>query len=194
MGLLQYFLYISQLRKKSKLWAACKTTPPGKGIFTVYIIDAGILLLVFFAGIFFFYLIFQMALWWIFHTSILLWKVFFPFYSQTFTASGKIKHVHVLCLIIGLILPLATVITSLSEFAVESRNKVENGTSALDLFVTGDLGYTTISFPPILCFASDKDAGFYSLILPLSIFQAIGGTMLILIVWHIHRVSCTQFN
>ena len=99
----------------------------------------------------------------------LFWKVVFPFHSQTFIASGKVKYTHAVCPIMGLLLPMALVVTTVSEFGVESRRKAENGTSALDLFLSGGLGYSATTFPQILCTRSDEDVVFYSLILPLAI-------------------------
>ena len=147
-----------------------------------------------FAGISFSYITFQVALWWLFHTSILLWKVIFPFHSQTYMTSGKLKYVHAVCLIIGIFLPVATVISSMSKFGVQSRNEAETGTSAQDLFVNGGLGYSITMFPPIICAPSDNDVLFYSLILPIVIMQAAGSTVLIFILWHIHRVSHNNTN
>ena len=148
----------------------------------------------FFAGISFSYVLFQVALWWFFHTSILLWKVIFPFHSQTYMTSGKLKYVHAVCLIIGIFLPLATVISSMSEFGVQSRNEAEKGTSAQDLFINGGLGYSIPRFPPIICTPSDNAVLFYSFILPMAIMQATGSTVLIFILWHIHRVSHNNTN
>ena len=147
----------------------------------------------FFTGILFSYLLFQSALWWFFHMCMLFWKVLFPFHSQTYTASGKVKYTHAVCFAMGLLLPMALVVATLSEFGVESRRKAENGTSALDLFISGGLGYSTTSFPTILCTPSDEDVVFYSLLLPLAIIQAVGSTGLIITLWHIHRVSHDQF-
>ena len=99
----------------------------------------------------------------------LFWKVVFPFHSQTFIASGKVKYTHAVCLVIGLLLPLTLVVTTVSEFGVESRRKAENGTSALDLFLSGGLGYSSTAFPTILCTPSDQDIIFYSLLFPLAL-------------------------
>ena len=145
-------------------------------------------------GVMWSYFIFQAAFWWLFHMSVLFWKVFFPFHAHRFGVSGKYKYIHVVCLIIGIFLPMSTVITSMSEFGVESRNKADNITSAIDLFVSGGLGYANMRFPPVLCRPSDGEVAFYSLILPLAIIQAIGSTMLILLLWRIHRVSYANDN
>ena len=151
----------------------------------------------FFAGISFAYIIFQLAVWWILHILVLFWMVFFPFQSQRYRTSRKLKYIHAVCFIIGLLLPLTTVIASMSEFGVQSRNNAENGTSATDLFLSGGLGYSSMRFPPILCGPSDGNVAFYSLILPLDIIQAVGTTALLFVLWRVHRVShitCSRFN
>ncbi len=94
-----------------------------------------------------------------------------------------------MCAIIGVLFPLVTIVTSMTVFGVESRNRANNTTSATELFLSGGLGYSATTLPPILCTPSDEDAGFYSLILPICIIQAIGSSVLILSLWHIHRVS-----
>ncbi len=94
-----------------------------------------------------------------------------------------------MCAVIGVLFPLVTVATSMIEFGVESRNRADNTTSATELFLSGSLGYSATTFPPVLCTASDEDAGFYSLILPICIIQAVVSSMLILLLWSIHRVS-----
>ena len=76
---------------------------------------------IFFTGILFSYLLFQLALWWFFHMCMLFWKVVFPFHSQTYTASGKVKYTHAVCLVIGLLLPMALVVTTVSEFGVKTE-------------------------------------------------------------------------
>ncbi len=94
-----------------------------------------------------------------------------------------------MCVTVGLLLPLTTIVTSMSEFAVQSRKRADNTTSATELFLSGGLGYAATTFPPVLCTASDEDAGFYSLILPLGFIQAVVSSMLILSLWWIHKVS-----
>jgi len=77
----------------------------------------------------------------------------------------------------------------MSEYAMESQSKVDNSTSASSLFLSGGLGYAATTFPPILCTASDENAGFYSLILPICVIEAVGSTLLILSLWNIHKAG-----
>ena len=135
------------------------------------------------------YIIFQMVVWWDLHTILLFWKVLYPFHARSYLDSSRQKWVHLTCLLVGLILPLATVVTSVSKHAIDSRRNAVNGTSASELFVSGGLGYFNPRFPPTICIPSDKNAAFYSLILPMSIGIAFGSNLLVVIIWRIHRVS-----
>ncbi len=136
------------------------------------------------------YILLQVAMWWFLHAVTLFWKIMFPFHANA--NAGKMKYIHAVCLVLGLVLPLAPVIASVSKFAVDTRNEAEanNGTSALQLFLDGGLGYTNPRFPPLLCVTGDRGVSFYSLILPLDIIQIIGTTFIILLIWRIRRVSC----
>ena len=128
-----------------------------------------------------------MAVWWLFHVIILFWKVMFPFHANSQTE--KMKYIHTACLVIGLVIPLGPVITAMSKFAVDTRNEADNETSSLQLFLDGGLGYLNPRYPPLLCVASNRDVGFYSLILPLDVIQIIGTTCIIMLIWRIRRVS-----
>ena len=147
------------------------------------------LLLINSVGILFTYILGQTALWWIFHISALFWKVVFPFHARSMP--GKIKYIHIMCVILGVLLPLIPIITSMIKFGVELQNQYENSSLQYrsDMFFSGGLGFKPSRFPTILCTGSDPDAIFYSLLVPIDIILACGCTMLIIIFWSIHRVS-----
>jgi len=134
------------------------------------------------------YTLFQMLFWWLLHTALLFWKVIFPFHSRAYEKSGKMKNVHIACVIVGMLLPLTSIVTSMAKFAVDARKRATNETSATELFLSGGLGYSNARFPPILCVGSDRDAVFYTTALPLDLGLAIGCTMLLIIILHVHRV------
>ena len=61
-------------------------------------------------------------------------------------------------------------------------------------FTTGDpSGFGLTRFPPILCTGLQKNATFYSLVLPINILMAIGIPLLVIIFWIIHKV-CTYMT
>lgn len=86
-------------------------------------------------------------------------------------ATRKFKYVHVICLLIGFIFPLETVISAKTYFGEQSQNRAGNSTSAIDLFLSGGLGYNNFRYPPILCVFSNKNVAFYSFLLPVDIIQ-----------------------
>ena len=129
------------------------------------------------------YVICQSALWWLFHITSFFWKVVFPFHARSFS---KIRHVHITCIIIGIIFPLLPVLTSILKFSAKLHMKSENSTSQVT-FLSGGLGFRSTRFPPLLCISSDPDAMFYSLVLIVDLILASGCTLLLIIFWSLHR-------
>ena len=122
----------------------------------------------FFAGIVFYYGLFQLAVWWFCHEISLFWKIKFPFHARSFETAHRMKYVHITMVTVGLILPALPVIVT---------------------FTTGDpSGFGLTRFPPILCTGLEKDSTFYSLVLPINILMATGIPLLIIIFWIIHKV------
>ena len=52
------------------------------------------------------YLGLQVALWWIFHTTVVFWGIMRPFQYRQMCDSGKMKYIHLTMGISGLVLPL----------------------------------------------------------------------------------------
>ena len=52
------------------------------------------------------YLGLQVALWWIFHTTVVFWGIMRPFQYRQMSDSGKLKYIHLTMGISGLVLPL----------------------------------------------------------------------------------------
>ena len=129
----------------------------------------------------------QVTLWWLFHVISIFLKVVFPFSSQF---PGKVKFIHIVCVIIGILLPLLPVITSMAKFAVNSQKLSKNSTFQLrkSLFLSGGLGFGPTRFPPIFCSGSDPDAVFYSFALFVNIGLASGCTLLLVIFWSVHKL------
>lgn len=132
-----------------------------------------------------FYVMLQLALWWLFHIIALLGMMKYPFSFQT---ANKIRCIHVACIIAGLVIPLAPVITPMAHFAMHLKSDSLLARKNVT-FVSGGMGFITPAFPPVLCSGGDKDSVFYSLALPLNIILILGINCLILLCWSIHRVS-----
>ena len=147
-------------------------------------------------GILFIYMLCQLALWWLFHTVSLFWKIMFPFHARSFNMSGKVKYIHITCVIVGILLPLLPIITLMAKFAVDIRKQNENSTSQIknDLFLSGGLGFRSSRFPAILCTGNDHDVIFYTVVLPIDIILASGCTILISVLWSVHSVSLLIIN
>ena len=146
------------------------------------------------AGMCFTYGLLQLSVWWFIHTGITFWKAFFPFHSRSFEVSGRMKYVHAASLVIGMLFPFLPVVTSMVKFAVDVQQKTDNSTSSLQLFLSGGLGFSVSRFPPILCTASDPEAVFYTLVLPIDIILLVGCSFLLIIFWSIHRVSNIDYD
>ena len=109
-------------------------------------------------------------------------KLLYPFNGISRGKSSKIKYLHITFVLIGIMLPLVPIITSIVVYAVDQHDNPTN-------IWSGGLGFGIVRFPPILCYARDKGALFYSFSLPIVIIVAVGCTMLLIIVWSLHRVS-----
>ena len=118
-----------------------------------------------FSGVVFVYTIMQLALWWLLHIIVIFSGITFPFKTRSIRAAGRCRHVHIVMLTIGLIVPCAPVAIS---------------------FVRR--GYGSVS-PTFLCTPRDGAASFYSLVLPISVFLATGISMLVIMFVGITKVA-----
>ena len=120
------------------------------------------------AGIVLYYGLFQVAVWWFCHEISIFWGLRFPFHARSFEKAHRTKYIHITMVIVGLVLPALPVIVT---------------------FTTGDpSGFGLTRFPPILCTGLQRNATFYSLVLPINILMAIGIPLLVIIFWIIHKV------
>ena len=117
----------------------------------------------------------------------------FPFRFKIYTDAGRDKYIHVACLFIGILVPFAPVVASISKSAMDAANAAGNETSAADLLLSDGLGFKNFRYPPILCNMRYKVVIFYSLVLPMILIQATGTTLIIAITWHIRRVCTLVF-
>ena len=119
-----------------------------------------------FVAVLLYYILLQLAVWWILHIAMILWKIQFPIHARSFEVAHRMRYIHIVMIIAALIIPLVPVITA-----------------------AADGGYGLTRFPPILCTAKSTKATFYSLIMPIILIMQCGITMLLLIFWIIHKVS-----
>ena len=137
------------------------------------------------AGMVFYYILLQLATFWICHVIALFWKIRFPFHARSFQMTHRTKYVHIASAAIGVLFPIIPVIATMAQSA--------RGKSSAETVKAG-LGFGITRFPPLLCTGMHGDTTFYSLILPIIVILMIGMTILITIFWIIHRVSRILYN
>ncbi len=140
----------------------------------------------------FVYALVQTAIWWLFHTTALFWKIRYPFHARSFQMSYKFKYLHVSCIIAGLLIPLLPIVASMISFAVELKSNIVLQNMNIT-FLSGGLGFRQVRFPPILCSGRNSDIIYYTSIFLINIIVIVGLTELILLFWTIHRVSCDSY-
>ncbi len=118
-----------------------------------------------YTGMVFYYVLLQLALWWIFHVVVLFWKIRFPFHARRFESARRFKYIHIACVALGLLVPWIPIIA---------------------VFAKG--GFTMTTFPQLLCTGREADPTFYALVLPVIILLQIGVTLLIILFWTVHKV------
>ena len=131
----------------------------------------------------FHYILLQLACWWLFHTSALLWKVGFPFHARSFEKAGKTKYIHIACGIVGVVIPLVPVIAIMADFGVEVQSNADL------TFISGGLGFRMSHIPSILCTGRNRNPAYYSGVLPINLIFFAGIAELILLFGVVHRVS-----
>ena len=128
------------------------------------------------AGIVIYYGLLQLVVWWFCHVVSLFWGIQFPFHARSFKEADRVKYIHIVMVIMGLVLPTLPVIVAFTAGTPNSR------------------GFGLTRFPPILCTSLEADATFYSLVLPINIALAIGVPLVIIIFWTIHKVHVNLSN
>lgn len=117
-------------------------------------------------GIAFHYLILQLLLWWLFHTTAIFQSTLFPFYNKRLRASKKLKYIHAVMVVLALVLPGVSVA----------------------IIATAGSGFTLTRQPTILCSGYNKHYNFALTVLPISLGIAVGTTMLVFILCTVIKV------
>lgn len=125
----------------------------------------------------FYYTLLQLALWWLMHVSVMFWMMQFPFHARQVKKDHHLKHIHITCVIVGLLVPLIPIIVTIAQDATSGNNDI------------GTIGFGLTRFPPILCNGINRNAVYYSFVLPSNLILIGGMTLLPAIFWIIHKVS-----
>ena len=117
----------------------------------------------------------QVALWWIFHLSMVFCTVFWPFKYHYWKRLGYFKYIHTVMVAVALIVPIIPVVIC---------------------YKTG--GYVLYFLIRPDCVARNTQAAFYSHVVPLIAAVAIGLYLLILIFWNlfseVYTCTCTYMT
>ena len=150
----------------------------GSGVAIVIMSVSNIILFFHHAGAVFYYALLQLAIFWLSHVLVLFWVLQFPFHWRSF---DKVKYVHLICVVMGILVPFIPIIATMSQFA--------HGKSAAEA-AKGGLGFGVTRFPSLLCSGRDEKTTFYALsVLPIILIIMVGMTILILVFRIIHKVS-----
>ena len=142
----------------------------------------------FLSGILYSYILLQLTLWWLFHTSAVLWKIMFPLHARSFNSSGKTKYIHIACVIAGVVIPLVPVVVTMADFAMEVQSNAFLQAANVT-FVSGGLGFVMDRAPPILCKGYSPSVLFYTFLLPIILIFFVVIPEVILVFILVHRVS-----
>ena len=93
------------------------------------------------------------------------------------------KVIHVLFVVVGMLLPL---ISALAPIIHDARTESQADSETP---VPGSHGFGFGLFPPVLCIAIDENVTFSVVILPIVLLTLVGTTILILVIWKIHKVG-----
>lgn len=110
------------------------------------------------------YLLVQIIFWNNFHTLGLGWGILFPFHYRRFKTEGKIKYIHIVTVILGLVLPAISALAPLID------------------------GYTVTPSPIDNCVGRNMAITFFMAVLPISILLAVNSTVLVILFWTIFKV------
>ena len=144
--------------------------------------------MLFIAGMVFVYAILQSAVWWLIHTTALLWKIRYPFHARSFQVSHKTRFICIACIMSGLLIPLVPILTTMVDFSIDLQTNTVLQKMNVS-FLSGGLGFSMYRFPPILCAGKNANVVYYSAILPINIIVIVGLTELIILLWTIHKVN-----
>ena len=108
----------------------------------------------------------QIPVIWICHVCIIFWTVMCPFHYMIFNSKkNQMRYIHMVVVIMAIVIP---------------------ATSVAVMFGTG--GFFNIRFPPLLCLSRNANAGFYAVVLPISLITPSGVSFLLAVFFTTHTV------
>ncbi len=125
----------------------------------------------------------QTALWMLFHLIYFFWSTWFPFSFDKHKAKGNLRKLHFCLTLAGIVFPLYGIVITITENDFITPF-VKNSTDQ-----TSSLGLTTIGNPPRLCAPGSPSSFFFGVVIPIDVILAAGGTLIILIIYRLSKVS-----
>lgn len=126
------------------------------------------------------YIPLQLNLWWVSHMVTLLWKMRHPLQAKMPNTRKYHRVIHIVCVVIGLLAPLISVVAIIAENSIHDRNTSQD--------LPGSLGFGFGIFPPVLCAGLNGKVTFYTLIFPNILLVMVGTSTLAITIWTIHKV------
>ena len=116
-------------------------------------------------GIVFNYCLLQGLTWTVLHAVFLFWGVNFPFSYRQLQISGKMRHAHIISVLLALTIPLPSGLLPLKD------------------------GHLSIYNPTFVCNGRNTTVTYYTFILPLSIIIGVAACLQALTIWTIFKVK-----
>ena len=133
------------------------------------------------------YVVLQLVLWWLFHTTILFWKIVFPIHARSHERSKTTKCISIVIYTVSLLVPLIPIITIVAKFAMDVKSDPILQSRNIT-FGSDGLGFYMFRYPPILCSGGNTNAVYYTILLPINIAVLIGITELIFMFYSVYKV------
>ena len=111
------------------------------------------------------YALLQFGLWALLHAGFLFWGVAFPFSFRQLRITNRIRHAHVISVLVAVLVPLLGALVPLKE------------------------GFLLTNNPTLVCLGRSADYTFYTLLLPISVAMAATSCLLFFIFWTIFKVQ-----
>ena len=122
----------------------------------------------------------QLNIWGVTHMVVLFWMIRFPVQAQTARATKNLRIVHIASLLTGFLYPLLPITTIIVTDTLQKQSTIP----------FGRLGFGIAYWiPPILCTSTNRHIILYLTIFTSLLLVLVGITVLVLILWTLHRVS-----
>lgn len=103
------------------------------------------------------------------HTTILFWAIVKPLSFRKVKLSGRMRYIHLACIVIAVVLPILSSLIPLRD------------------------GFVTVQSPSFVCFSRSSSHVYYWLVLPVSVIMTTSSSMLVVLFWILFKV-CSDIS